>query len=257
MLRNLCYDVLEVIAGHRGTQLFIGPDAHPESFVVPLRWRHWFGTNYEASTFDFVATCCRAGMTFLDIGAHFGLVSISAGRKLGPHGKIFSFEPCPATRATMRQFLRLNPVETPIEVREEAVWSASGTQSMYLSETPGDAANTMFRDQQHQIESQVKTISLDEFVTSSRLHVDCLKIDAEGAEVAILRGGRKLLMQQRPKTHLSLHPKQIQAGGGSLAEVWDLANDYRMLLCLPQGDRASREWLCAQHELLDVLLLPA
>ena len=257
MLRSLCYDVLEFVTGHRGTQLFIGPDTHPESFVVPLRWRHWFGKNYEAPTFDFVATYCRVGMTFLDIGAHFGIFSISAARRLGPSGKIFSFEPCPSTRATMCEFLRLNPVATPIEVREEAVWNASGTHSMYISETLGDAANTMFRNQQHQIKSQIKTISLDDFVTSSRVQVDCLKIDAEGAELAILRGGRKLLMQQRPKTHLSLHPIQIEAGGGSLAEVWDLANDYGMRICLPQGDRASREWLCAQHELLDVLLLPA
>ena len=258
MLRSLCYDVLEAITGHRGAQVFIGPDTKPESFVVPLRWRHWFGKNYEAPTFDFVAKYCRPGMTFLDIGAHFGIFSISAGRRLGPHGKIFSFEPCPSTRATMHEFLRLNPVETPIEVREEAVWNVSGTERLYFSEAPGDAANTMFRDQQHQTESHVKTISLDDFATSfSWLQIDCLKIDAEGAELAILRGGRTLLTQQQPKTHLSLHPTQIEAGRGSLPEIWDLVNDYGMRICLPQGDRTSREWFCAQHELFDVLLLPA
>ena len=64
-------------------------------------------------------------------------------------------------------------------------------------------------------------------------------------------------MQQRPKTHLSLHPAQIEATGWSLAEIWDLANEYGMRITLPQGDVASREWLCAQHELFDVLLLPA
>jgi hypothetical protein len=97
---------------------------------------------------------------------------------------------------------------------------------------------------------------MDDLVGSSLLRVDCLKIDAEGAELAILRGARKLFVEQRPKTHLSLHPSQIEASGGSLADVWDLLNEYGMRIYLPEGKPPSREWLCSQRELLDVLLLP-
>jgi|SRR5579872_2546780 len=256
-LRTTYYDILESLTGHRGVRVQIGPEARLESYVVPLRWRRWFGENYEVPTFDFVAAYCRSGMTFVDIGAHFGIFTIAAAKRLGPQGHIFSFEPCPSTRAVMREFLHLNPVDAAIEIREEAVSGQSGMQKMYFSPIPGDPANTLFQNQSHQVEREINVTTLDDFVAAHSLKVDCLKIDAEGAELAILRGGRTLMSRQHPNTHLSLHPAQIELSGGSLKEIWDLAAEYGMQIKHTDHKEIAHDWFCSQRELFEVLLLPS
>ncbi len=256
-LRTLYYDVVEGLCGRQGTRIDIGAEGHRESYVVPLRWRQWFGANYEGTTFEFVDEYCQRGMTFLDIGAHFGIFSIAAARRLGREGHIYSFEPCPSTRQTMMEFLRLNPIEASVEVREEAVCDSSGVQEMYFSPVPGDAANTLFINPEHRMPQKVKTISLDDFTKAHSLRINCLKIDAEGAELAILRGSRALMIQQRPTTYLALHPAQIPLSGGSLEEIWDLVISYGMQIWLPQSERASREKFCSQPDLFDAVLLPS
>jgi hypothetical protein len=44
---------------------------------------------------DFLESRLRAGMTFLDLGAHIGYFSLVAGRLVGPRGLVLAFEPDP------------------------------------------------------------------------------------------------------------------------------------------------------------------
>src|ERR1700726_4416463 len=77
LARDLLYSMAEV--AHPYTVINHGG----ESFKVPLRWRKWFCEDYEQPTFDFIRAHCRSGTTLIDIGAHFGIFTISALRKVG------------------------------------------------------------------------------------------------------------------------------------------------------------------------------
>jgi FkbM family methyltransferase len=243
-VRDLLYGLVEIV--YPSTTITLGG----EPFNVPLRWANWFCEGYEQPTFDFIRAYCKPGATLIDIGAHFGIFTISALRKVGSSGKVISFEPCAATRSVLLKTLELNGFGGVPEIRGEAVSNVSGQSSFFSSKIPGDAANSLIGNTQHPVRSEVRTIRLDDIPLP---RVDAIKIDAEGAELQILDGSRALILKNRPAVLLSVHPTQIKRSGKSLGELWDVMESLKLVAYLNQ-ERASAEWFCGQTELFDVCL---
>jgi len=242
--RDLLYSVVEVAYPH--TTIVLGG----EPFRIPTRWRKWFYEGYEQPTFDFIQAHCKPGASFIDIGAHFGIFTICALRKVGPSGKVVSFEPCAATRSVLEKNLEFNGFSGIPEIRTEAVSNVTGLSWFFSSAIPGDAANSLIGDIQHLRKSEVQTIRLDDMRLS---RVDVIKIDAEGAELQILDGSRALIIKHRPAVLLSVHPMQISRSRQSLADLWNIL-EYLKLAPYHSGQAVSSEWFCRQTELFDVSL---
>jgi len=243
-VRDLVYGVVEVACP--STTVTLGG----ERFNVPLRWRKWFSEGYEQPTFDFIRAHCNPGGTLIDIGAHFGIFSISALRKVGPSGKVISFEPCAVTRSVLLKTLALNGFDGIPEIRNEAVSNVTGESSFFSSPIPGDAANSLIGNAQHPTKSVVRTIRLDDIHLA---RVDAIKIDAEGAELQILDGSRAIIMKHRPAVLLSVHPMQINRSGRSLSDLWSLLESLK-LAPYHEDKPVSFEWFRGQTELFDVCL---
>ena len=244
LARDLVYGVVE--AAHPCTTITLGG----EQFKIPLRWRKWFCEGYEQPTFEFIRAHCKPGGTLIDIGAHFGIFTISALRKVGPLGKVISFEPCAATRSVLFKTLELNGFSGIPEVRDEAVCNVTGESLFFTSTVPGDAANSLIGNALHQTKSPVRTIRLDDIELP---RVDAIKIDAEGAELQILDGSRALITKHKPAVLLSVHPIQIGRSGKSLGDLWDMLNSLK-LEPFVKDQNISLEWFRGQTELFDVCL---
>jgi FkbM family methyltransferase len=242
--RDLLYSAVEVAYPH--TTITLGG----EPFNVPLRWRKWFSEGYEQPTFDFIRARCKPGATLIDIGAHFGIITISALRKVGPSGKVISFEPCAATRSVLLKTLELNGFSGIPEIRDEAVSNVTGQSLFFSSTIPGDAANSLIGNAQHPSQSNVRTVRLDDIHLS---RVDAIKVDAEGAELQILDGSRSLITKHRPAVLLSVHPMQIGRSGRSLSDLWDILESLKLVPYL-KNQPVSSEWFRGQTELFDVCL---
>ncbi len=242
--RDLLYGMAEV--AHPHTTITLGG----EPFNVPLRWRKWFREGYEQPTFDFVRRYCKPGATLIDIGAHFGIFTISALRRVGPSGKVMSFEPCAATRSVLLKTLELNGFGGVPEIRDEAVSNVTGQSSFFSSTIPGDAANSLIGNAQHPTKCEVRTVRLDDLHLS---RVDAIKIDAEGAELQILDGSRALIMKHRPAVLLNVHPMQIGRSGRSLSDLWDVLESLKLVPYL-KDQPVSSEWFRGQTELFDICL---
>ena len=244
LARDIVYDVVELAHSH--TTIALGG----ERFNVPLRWRKWFCEGYEQPTFDFIRVHCKPGGTLIDIGAHFGIFTISALRKVGPSGTVISFEPCAATRSVLVKTLALNGFDGIPEIRNEAVSNVTGQSFFFSSAIPGDAANSLIGNARHQTMSAVRTIRLDDIHLS---RVDAIKIDAEGAELQILDGSRALILRDRPAVLLSVHPVQIDRSGRSLTDLWNVLESLK-LVPYHENQQVSSEWFRSQTGLFDVCL---
>ncbi len=242
--RDLLYSLTEVACPHTTITL------HGEAFKVPLRWKRWFSKGYEQPTFDFIRTHCEPGATFIDIGAHFGIFTISALRKVGPAGKVISFEPCAATRMVLLKTLELNGFSGIPEIRDEAVSNVTGQSAFFSSAIPGDAANSLIGNAQHTTKSEVRTIRMDDIHLS---RVDVIKIETKGAELQLLDGFRALITKNRPAVLLSVHPVQIGRSERSLDDLWDILESLKLVPYL-KDQRVSSQWFRGQTELFDVCL---
>jgi len=133
----------------------------------------------------------------LDVGANGGSYSCDVVAS-NPSAMVFAFEPHPHTFerlvANVASYGNVRPINC-------AVGDSSGCQTLY--DRPSESGTThasIFREvieDIHKVQSskyEVKVITLDEFIEEQRLvRVDLLKIDTEGYELNVLKGGVKAI----------------------------------------------------------------
>ena len=150
------------------------------------------------------------GDTCVDVGAHIGYVALVAAK----YGRrVLAVEPGPTTYRRLQRNLTLNPrlaskvVSLPMALADHA-----GTMTLLDSERQPNRASLAYRPLDAR-EVQVEVRTLDQVVAEHRDRVSFLKIDVEGAELDVLRGGEATLRQQRPLVLCELN-EDLQAAFG-------------------------------------------
>ncbi len=80
-------------------------------------------------------------MTVLDIGAHHGLYTLLAARRVGPRGKVVAFEPSPREKRKLLLNMRLNRLRN-IQVSACALGNCEGDAELYLVDGKDAASNS-------------------------------------------------------------------------------------------------------------------
>ena len=151
---------------------------------------------YEPDETPFVIGRLRPGDVFLDVGANVGYYALLAAEAVGPRGAVHAFEPVPANCAALRANVALNNLEN-VTTNEMAVGDGAARElTLYIragAENSGWASVTRSETRPGE-PVRVPATTLDEFVGDRGIErVALVKIDAEGAEPLVLRGGARLL----------------------------------------------------------------
>jgi FkbM family methyltransferase len=155
----------------------------------------------------FLSEVLRPGMTFIDVGANDGLYSLFAARRVAPTGRVLALEPSLREFSRLERNIQLNKFTGILPLRV-AVSNRAGIGTLRVAGFGHEGQNTL-GDFAYDIEmagtEQVSVTTLDQIVENYRLQrLDVLKIDAEGAELAILKGGNSAIMKFRPLILLEL-----------------------------------------------------
>ncbi len=136
------------------------------------------------------------GMTFWDVGANIGLLTMLGSRLVGEDGHVLGFEPMPDSAARLEEAVRVNSARNT-RVMRCAIGAQPGSATLHSD--PGGLTWSLMEGhpdlQGGGIEVSVRT--MDE-VAAETGPPDVVKIDVEGAEVDVLRGGAAVLRQHRP-----------------------------------------------------------
>lgn len=163
----------------------------------------WLGY-WELETQRRFAARLHSGDVVYDIGAHVGLYTLLSSSRVGPEGHVYAFEPSPKNVGYLKRHIQLNGLRN-CTVVEAAVSDRTG--SGRFDPTEHTSAGRLSDSG----EMTVRTLSLDEFVFASpgRLPPTAIKIDAEGAELEVLRGGSRTLAEYSPFIFLSTHSAEL------------------------------------------------
>jgi len=132
----------------------------------------------------------------LDIGANFGLYTVTSASRMRDHGRLYSFEANPHTFDLLKRTLYANRlVHRPnITAVNALVGESAGRGTLhYLPEFLGGATMTdigQWGEAKRSIELEM--ITIDEFLPDG-LAVDLVKIDVEGHEPFVIRGMKKTI----------------------------------------------------------------
>jgi FkbM family methyltransferase len=146
----------------------------------------------------------RPGMVFVDVGAHYGYHSLVAARAVGPSGRVVAIEP---GRGVL-PLLRANTAgRANITVDAVAACARPGTVLLH-DYGPGDSALSTIHDgarvppdERRLLRGEtypVPGVALDDHLLGRGIRPDFVKLDAEGAELDILRGMRRILEHAAP-----------------------------------------------------------
>ena len=146
------------------------------------------------------------GMTFFDVGANVGFVTLIAASIVGPSGRVVAFEPVPENVAAIRENLALNAIEW-VELHQTAIARSSGSASLIISEVSAFsrlAHISVPSEDRERIE--VAVTSIDELLASGSVpKPDVIKIDVEGAELEAIEGMRDTLAELKPVLLCEVH----------------------------------------------------
>jgi FkbM family methyltransferase len=170
--------------------------APPRMTVVPreqINQTVFLYGSFEISETRLIQSLLRPGMTFVDVGANIGYYTVVAARLVGPTGKVHSFEPHARIRAQLQENVSLNDYSNVV-VHGEAMAETSGGVAFFVSAVDqNQGLSSILPGSGRQQAQPVPSITLDDFMATHPTRVDLLKMDIEGAEVNVIRGGSRTL----------------------------------------------------------------
>jgi len=158
----------------------------------------------------------RPGDVVLDIGAACGYYTLLAAKLVGKGGRIVSFEPDPKNAAYLRRHVSANQLSQAM-VLQMALSDNSG-QARFGGGS-GSGTGRLCDGGAY----DVTVRRLDDVAAQLQLAPTHLKIDVEGAELAVLRGGEQTIRRCMPTIFLSTHPgivKTVHADCCDLLTRW-------------------------------------
>lgn len=173
----------------------------------------------------------RPGMVAVDIGANFGYYTIVLGALVGAGGHVYAIEPAPATAAMLRRSVELNGFDKFTTVIEVAAGASEGTQPFFVPDREPKNAQIVPSAESADTSAgtlhQVTQSSVDALIAGRR--VDFVKIDAEGAEEAIVAGMLATLRRDRPQLVLEFNAARAREPDRLLATLGELYGGLRYL----------------------------
>ncbi len=159
----------------RGIRILIAPKG--EKF-------YWTGV-HERHVQDALERILSPGMSFWDVGAHAGFFSLLASRIVGDEGMVHAFEPQSDSRERLVGGIGLNSAEN-VTVHPIALSNFDGEAVLYRHAQSPMWSLVSERGETDGVTVRCQTI---DSVAEKLGAPDVIKIDVEGAELEVIRGG--------------------------------------------------------------------
>ncbi len=182
---------------------------------------------HEKNSTEEVKNVIKPGMKILEVGANIGYYALLETRLAGPSGKLYAIEPAPHNFESLKKNLELNGVKNAYlhqaafgEKRDKAVfyvYDRSNLSSFIKREDMGMKVE----------EVEVDILTLDDFLLNKDV-VDFIRMDVEGYEREILRGGEKALSgDKKPKYFfIEVHSELLHKKNSSGREIFEFLGKY-------------------------------
>jgi FkbM family methyltransferase len=188
---------------------------------LPEEARHWRG-QHETEVQNAIWAAVQPGAVVYDIGSHVGTLALGIARLVGELGRVVAFDGDPDNTATLWENSLRNHLEARLAVVHAAVWSYTASDGIPFRRggsrrsQGGVEANGLHPVVGTGEMIRVPAVALDDFIATGGPVPQLVKIDVEGGEYEILRGGMNLFTRHRPLIIVEVH-HQLAA---EQIEVW-------------------------------------
>ena len=179
--------------------------------------------------------------TVLDIGAHIGTFAVPIKAVAG---NVIAYEPSPDAFTLLSRNAAENNVS--LQFVNKALGSSKGSGTLLTRNTSNAGANTLVAG------GDIPVTTLDDEVA----HADFIKIDVEGMELEVLKGGVRLIERARPTILFEVNLSQLRAHGASPRALERFFADYGYRLYFPLEQKDGALARVHSATLLTALIAP-
>lgn len=154
----------------------------------------------------------------VDIGAHIGTFAIPIAAEVE---KVIAFEPSSDAFALLSRNVEINNASA--QLLNVALGSEKGSGTLVVRNASNAGANTFVTG------GSIPVTTLDDEVE----HADFIKIDVEGMELEVLRGGARLIERARPVVLFEVNLSQLRSHGASPRALERFFKERGYLLYVP------------------------
>ena len=180
--------------------------------------------DFERTERLFLDTFLKRGDIFVDVGANIGLFSLIAARRVGSSGKVYAFEPAQISYQRLKENVALNAFRN-VQCFQSALSDESGEFPFYNLEDGFDAWNSFVHPDAGKSFTKAFTqcVKWDQFARHHHLvgKVAMMKIDVEGWEIRVLRGGYETFSRDdAPLLQVEFTEEAAASAGSSCRELY-------------------------------------
>jgi FkbM family methyltransferase len=162
-----------------GFDLVVGPENAYDYYYLGF---------YESGALNIFKNILNNGDTFIDVGANIGLMSFYASSLVGEKGKVIAFEPTKKFFDDLSAGINQNGFKNILPLKL-GLGSAKGSFPIYFNAVCPSLIKTGDNDPHEIIEIE----TLDFVIEKNNIsNVKLIKIDVEGFELEVVKGGQKL-----------------------------------------------------------------
>jgi FkbM family methyltransferase len=204
-------------AKYGGGHLYLSPDA-----MLKVWTRSAAAVDQEL--LQAASALVRRGDCVWDVGSNLGIFAFASAHLAGPSGEVWAIEADTWLVDLLRRSARVRTAGAPIKILAVALSRGPGIVPFNIAERGrasnfvGDGRTTAggVRERHHMI-----GVSLD-WLLEHAGKPSVVKIDVEGMEIEVLRGGARLLREARPRMYIEVD----KARSAEATEILKAA-DYR------------------------------
>jgi FkbM family methyltransferase len=191
----------------------------------------------------------RPGDTVLDVGANIGLWSMSAAIRAGGTGRLHAFEPFGPNRRRLAENLALNAIDN-VQIEDAALADFQGSASFFAPNEGDSGKGRLVERDGLQRGDDVEVTTIDRFCQRAGIEqLHFVKVDVEGAEEAVFRGGREMLQRDdAPAVLFESAHAHAAAFGSSCGAVKRLLHECGYDVYLHRGPTLDRIDVTVEHE---------
>ena len=160
---------------------------------------------------------------FIDVGAHIGKYSIMLGKN--PSAEIISLEPDVYNFDMLQKNILLNNVKNITAINTGA-YSSKKEIPFYIS-GKGEGEHSIYKRNENWETSKIQVDTIDNIIEKLNVQkkISLIKIDAEGAEIEILKGAQKTISKNNPDLIIEVLKENIN----NLEEVKNILQPFNYI----------------------------
>ncbi len=183
--------VVPLEAGFLATRTPVGWIVLPDTEIAALLHLADGRNAQEPGTVRFLQDQLPPDGHVIDVGAHVGMLTVPMARAVAPLGRVDALEPVPRNAEALRRTIVANSLEATARVYEAAADAGTGVAKFALGAN-GQLGTLIGADSLPKDTIEVATVCLDD-IKPPGSRIDVVKIDAEGAELRVLSGMRRII----------------------------------------------------------------